>query len=210
MDSQPTESERPSDADPTPVERGIESVKHAARVGIRLGRRHGPVVAKKTADGLKRAGDAIRESEQAKRLAARGKNAGRAAGRAVKKKVGQWPWMSNTGKQVSKATSRAAQATRDHIAEKRYFERSLKMLEDQLKRYPAIEDAMKQARHAFAMKSESSSKTPAGENGRKTKAVTKKTTTEKTATHSGQVKKKKVGAKKTAAKKTTTKKSSER
>ncbi len=83
MDSQPAESERPSDVDTTPVQRGIESVKHAARVGIRLGRRHGPVVARKTADGLKRAGDAIRESEQAKRIAERGRHAGRAASRAV-------------------------------------------------------------------------------------------------------------------------------
>jgi hypothetical protein len=204
MDSQPTESDRPNDADPTPVERGIESVKHAAKVGIRLGRRHGPVVARKTADGLKRAGGAIRDSEQAKRIAARGKKAGRAAGRAVKKKVGQWPWMANTGKQVSKATARAARATRDHISEKRYFEKSIKMLDDQLKRYPAIEDAMKQARHAFTMKPESSSQTPSGGNGRSTRAITKKTTRKKTATHAGQAKKK------TVAKKTTTKKKTRR
>ena len=198
MDSQPAESERPIDADPTPVERGIESVKHAARVGIRLGRRHGPVVARKTADGLKRAGEAIRDSEQGKRIAERGKHAGRAAGRAVKKKVGQWPWMANTGKRVSKATVRAARATREHIVEKRYFEKSIKMIDDQLKRYPAIGDAVKQAKHAFAMKPESSSTTPASENGRKTKAVTKKTT------------RKKAGATKAAAKKTTTKKKTPR
>ncbi len=209
MDSQSTESERPSDGGATPVERGIESVKHAARVGIRLGRRHGPVVARKTADGLKRAGEAIRESEQAKRLAERGKNAGLAAGRAVQKKVSQWPWMSRTGKRVSQVTARAAKATREHLAEKRYFEKSIKMLDDQLKRYPAIGDAMKQARHAFAMKAESSSNTPAsqaspaGENGHRTRAVTKKTTRKKTATQSGPVKKK-VGANKTAAKKPTT------
>ncbi len=208
MDSAPTESERPSDADPTPVERGIQTVKHAARVGIRLGRRHGPVVARKAAEGIKRAGGAIRDSEHTKRIAERGKKAGRTAGRAVKRKVAQWPWMTNTGKRVSKVTANAARATRDHLAEKRYFEKSIKLLDEQLKRYPAIEDAMKQARHAFAMTSESSSKTPAsqallaGATARNTKTVTKKKTTrKKTATQSGRAKKKKVGARKTTTRK---------
>ena len=83
MGSESTESSSPRDAAPTALQQGFTYLKHAARTGLAFGRQHGPVVARKTADGLKRAGGAIRESEHAKKIATPARKAGRAAGRAL-------------------------------------------------------------------------------------------------------------------------------
>ncbi len=173
---------------PTLVQRGMNQARRAVEAGVKLGRKHGPVVARKTAAGLKHAGTTIRDSARTKKLAKTGKKAGTAAGRAVKNKVDKHQWVAKTVDRVAKTTGRVTRVTHEHLVEKRYFEKSLKTLQEQVRRYPAIENAWKQTRHAFSMGPESSATKPAG--------TTKKTTT----------KKKKAAARKTTVKKTTAKK----
>ena len=162
MSSTPTPSGPNKDDGPTPVQRGLEHARRAMRSGVKLGREHGPVVARKTAAGLKHAGAVIRDSEHTKRIAKTGKKAGKAAGRAVK------------------------------------------ALDEQVKRYPGIENAWKQTRHAFSMGPESAVDKAAGTTARTSGTLTTKTTRPETAT------KKKTAARKTTKKKVTAKKKSNR
>lgn len=194
MGSESTQSGPPRDADATALQQGFAHIKHAVQTGLQLGRKHGPVVARKTAEGLKRAGEAIRESERAKKIAMPARKAGRAAGRVVKEKASKWPRLVKTAGQVSDATVRATRATRKHLVEERYFEKSIKALDKQRKRYPAIDNAWTQLCHAFSMAPESSSAAPAAKARRKTPTAAKKTATRK----------------KTAARKTTTRKKAAR
>jgi len=191
MSSPSTSSGSHEDARPTPVQKGINHARSAVKSGVKLGRKHGPVVARKTAVGLKHAGAAIRDSEHTKKIAKTGKKAGKAAGRAVKGAMEKHPWMATAAKRVAETTARVTRATHEHLVEKRYFEKSLKALDKQVKRYPGIENAWNQTRHAFSMGPESSMTKASG-------ATTKTSTTKKSAT------------KKTAARKTTTKKKTSR
>ena len=195
MGSESTESGSPRDAAPTALQRGLTYIMHAARTGLAFGRQHGPVVAKKTADGLKRAGGAIRESEHAKKIATPARKAGRAAGRVVKEKASKWPWMVKAAERASDVTVRATRATHKHLVEERYFEKSIKALETQRKRYPAIDDAWTQLCHAFSMGPEPSSTAPKARTKRKAPTAKKKTATRK-----------KTAARKSSTKTTTTKK----
>lgn len=182
MSSKPTPSGPREDDRPTPVQQGLDHARRAVKSGVSLGRKHGPVVARKTAAGLKHAGAAIRDSEHTKKLAKTGKKAGQAAGRAVKKKVQKYPWLATAAQRVSETTSRVTRATQEHLVEKRYFEKSLKALDGQVKRYPAIENAWKQTRHAFSMGPESSVEKAVASTARTSGTTTKKTTQKKTAT----------------------------
>jgi hypothetical protein len=187
MSSPSTPSDSRQDARPTPVQKGIKHARRAVKSGVKLGRKHGPVVARKTAVGLMHAGEAIRNSEHTRKIAKTGKKAGKAAGRAVKGTIEKHPWLATAAKHISETTARVTKATQDHLVEKRYFEKSLKALDKQVKRYPGIENAWNQTRHAFSMGPESSMTNPSG-------APTKTSTTKKTT------------GKKTAARKTTSKK----
>jgi len=185
MSSKPTPSAPRKDDGPTPVQQGLEHARRAVKSGVKLGRKHGPVVARKTAAGLKHAGAAIRDSEHTRRIAKTGEKAGKAAGRAVREKVQKYPWLATTVQRVAETTVRVTRATREHLVEKRYFEASLKALDKQVKRYPAIKSAWDQTRHAFSMDPESSVDKPAtspesGMTSKKTAA--RKTTTKKKAT----------------------------
>lgn len=204
MSSKPTASGRPNDDGQTPLQHGIEHALRALNAGVKLGRKHGPVVARKTAAGLKQVGTAIRDNEHTKKIARTGRKAGKAAGRAVKKKVEKHPWLSRTLERISETTTRVTDATREHLDEKRYFEKSLKALEEQVKRHPAVENAWKRKRHAFSMGPESSVDKPAAPTARKKAAVKKRTARKKAATR------KKTTAKKTATKKKTPKKKDNR
>ena len=178
MSSKPTPSAPRKDDGPTPVQQGLEHARRAVKSGVKLGRKHGPVVARKTAAGLQHAGAAIRESKHTRKIAQTGRKAGKAAGRAVKDKVEKYPWLATAVQRVSKTTARVTKATHEHLVEKRYFEKSLKALDEQVRRYPAIENAWKQTRHAFSMGPESSlDKT--GTTAAKRRTVTKKTTARK-------------------------------
>ena len=197
MSSTPTLSGSPKDDGPTPVQKGIEHARRAVKSGVKLGRKHGPVVARKTAVGLKHAGAAIRDSEHTKKIAKTGKKAGEAASRAVKGTMEKHPWMAVAAKRISQTTARVTKAAQEHLVEKRYFEKSLKALDKQVKRYPGIENAWNQTRHAFSMGPESSMTKAPG-------TTTKKTTGKKTAT------KKTASGKTTSKKKVTTKKKTSR
>ncbi len=194
MGSESTQSGAPRDADARALQHGFAHIKHAVLTGLQLGRKHVPVVARKTADGLKRAGEAIRKSERAKKITTPARKAGRAAGRVVKEKASKWPWLGKAAGRASDATVRATRATRKHLVEERYFERSINALEKQRKRYPAIDNAWAQLCHAFSMAPESSSTAPAAGSTRTAPTSKKKTATRK----------------KTAAKKTTTRKKAAR
>ena len=204
MSSTPTPSGPNKDDGPTPVQRGLEHARRAMRSGVKLGREHGPVVARKTAAGLKHAGAVIRDSEHTKRIAKTGKKAGKAAGRAVKQKMEEYPWLATAVQRVSETTARVTKATHEHLVKKRYFEKSLKALDEQVKRYPGIENAWKQTRHAFSMGPESAVDKAAGTTARTAGTLTTKTTRPETAT------KKKTAARKTTKKKVTAKKKSNR
>ncbi len=196
MSSTPTPSAQRKDDGPTPVQRGLKHARRAVKSGVKLGRKHGPVVARKTAVGLKHAGAAIRDSKHTKKIAQTGRKAGKAAGRAVKDKVEKYPWLATAVQRVSDTTARVTRATHEHLVEKRYFEKSLKAIDAQVKRYPAVENAWKQTRHAFSMGPESAldkAVTTAPKSRTKKKTAARKTTT-----------------KKATAKKTTTKKKSSR
>ncbi len=188
MSSTPTPSAPRKDDGPTPVQQGLNHARRAVKSGVKLGRKHGPVVARKTAAGLKHAGAAIRNSEHTRKIAETGKRAGKAAGRAVKAKMEEYPWLGKTVRRVADTTKRVTKATHEHLVEKRYFEKSLKALDKQAKRYPAIKSAWDQTRHAFSMGPESSvdkvAGTTAPESGMTTKKKTAagKTTTKKKAT----------------------------
>ena len=189
MPSKPTPSVPRKDDGQTPVQRGLKHARTAVKSGVKLGRKHGPVVARKTAAGLKHAGAAIRDSEHTRKIAETGRKAGKAAGRVVKDKVEKYPWLATAVQRVSETTARVTKATHAHLVEKRYFERSLKVLDEQIKRYPAIENAWHQTRHAFSMDPESSLEKAAdttvatsGRTTRKKTAGRKKTTTTKTTT----------------------------
>ncbi len=179
MGTQSTESGSPRDAAAKAVRQGLTYLRGAARTGLELGLRHGPVVAKKTADGLKQAGAAIRKSEHAKKLAVPARNAGRAAGRIVREKASKWPWLAKTAERASEATVRATRATRKHLVEERYFEKSIAALEKQRKRYPGLDNAWAQLRHAFSMAPESSSAAPVAETTPRAPTAKKKTATRK-------------------------------
>jgi len=194
MGSESTQSGSRRDAVAAALQKGLASARHAARTGVKLGRQHGPAVARRTADGLKRAGGAIRESERAKKIAAPARKAGRAAGRVVREKASKWPWMMKTAERATEATVRATRAARKHLVEERYFERSIELLETQRKRYPAVDNAWAQLCHAFSMAPESSSTAPRAVTARKAPTSKKKTATRR----------------KTAAKKSTTRKSTTR
>ncbi len=191
MSSSSTPSGSHEDARPTPVQKGIKHARRAVKSGVKLGRKHGPVVARKTAVGLKHAGAAIRDSEHTKRIAKTGKKAGEAAGRAVKKKVQKHPWLATAVQRVSGTTARITKATHEHLVEKRYFEKSLKALDEQVRRYPAFQNAWNQTRHAFSMGPESSVNKAVGTTAPKSGTTTKKKTAAKKTT-----KKKKATAKK--------------
>ncbi len=194
MGSESTQSGSRRDAAAAALQKGLASARHAARTGVKLGRQHGPAVARRTADGLKRAGGAIRESERAKKIAAPARKAGRAAGRVVREKASKWPWMMKTAERATEATVRATRAARKHLVEERYFERSIELLETQRKRYPAVDNAWAQLCHAFSMAPESSSTAPRAVTARKAPTSKKKTATRR----------------KTAAKKSTTRKKTAR
>ncbi len=186
MSSKPTPSDPRKDDGPTPVQQGLKHARRAVKSGVQLGRKHGPVVARKTAAGLKHAGAAIRDSEHTKRIAKTGRKAGKAAGRAVKQRVQKHPWLATAVQRVTETTVRVTKATHEHLVEKRYFEKSLKALDKQVNRYPAIKSAWNQTRHAFSMGPESSMDKTAGTTapmpGMTTtkKTVARKTTTKKT------------------------------
>ncbi len=182
MPSKPTPSVPRKDDGPTLVQQGLEHARRAVKSGVKLGRKHGPVVARKTAAGLKHAGAAIRDSEHTKRIAKTGKKAGKAAGRAVKKRVQKHPWLATAVQRVAETTVRVTEATHEHLVEKRYFEKSLKALDKQVKRYPAIRSAWDQTRHAFSMGPESSVDKAAGTTAPKSGISTKKTAAKKTTT----------------------------
>ena len=194
MGSESTQSGSRRDAAAAALQKGLASARHAARTGLKLGRQHGPAVARRTADGLKRAGGAIRESERAKKIAAPARKAGRAAGRVVREKASKWPWLMKTAERATEATVRATRAARKHLVEERYFERSIRVLETQRKRYPAVDNAWAQLCHAFSMAPESSSTAPRAGTARRTPTAKKKTATRR----------------KTAAKKSTTRKKTAR
>ena len=194
MGSESTQSGSRRDAAAAALQKGLASARHAARTGLKLGRQHGPAVARRTADGLKRAGGAIRESERAKKIAAPARKAGRAAGRVVREKASKWPWLMKTAERATEATVRATRAARKHLVEERYFERSIRVLETQRKRYPAVDNAWAQLCHAFSMAPESSSTAPRAVTARKAPTSKKKTATRR----------------KTAAKKSTTRKKTDR
>ncbi len=188
MSNEPISSGPRKDDGPTPLQQGLKHASRAVKSGVKLGRKHGPVVARKTAAGLKHAGAAIHDSEHAKRIAKTGKKAGEAAGRAVKKKVQKHPWLATAVQRVSETTSRVTKATHEHLVEKRYFEKSLKALDEQVRRYPAFQNAWNQTRHAFSMGPESSVDKAVGTTAPKSgttlrkKTAAKKTTTKKKAT----------------------------
>ncbi len=194
MSSKPTRSAPHKDDGPTPVQQGLAHARRAVKSGVKLGRKHGPVVARKTAVGLMHAGAAIRASKHTRKIAQTGKRAGKAAGRAVKDKVEKYPWLATAVRHVSETTARVTKATHEHLVEKRYFEKSLKALDEQVKRYPAIENAWKHTRHAFSMGPESALDKAAGTTAPKSRTTTKKTAARKTTT-------KKATAKKATAKK---------
>ncbi len=194
MGSESTQSGSRRDAAAAALQKGLVSARRVARTGLKLGRKHGPVVARKTAEGLKRAGGAIRDSERVKKIAGPAREAGRAAGRVVKEKASKWPWLVKAAERASDATVRATRATRKHLVEERYFEKSIDALEKQRKRYPAVDNAWRELCHAFSMAPESSSTAPAA-------GTTPKTPTSKTKT---------AIRKKTAAKKSTTRKKTAR
>ncbi len=123
MGTESTESGSPRDAAARAVRQGLTYLRGAARTGLELGLQHGPVVAKKTAVGLKQAGAAIRESERAKKLAVPARNAGRAAGRIVREKASKWPWLAKTAERASEATVRATRDSLNHLVEERYLEK---------------------------------------------------------------------------------------
>ncbi len=189
MSNEPISSSPRKDDGPTPLQQGLKHASRAVKSGVKLGRKHGPVVARKTAAGLKSAGAAIRDSEHTKRIAKTGKKAGKAAGRAVKEKLQKHPWLATAVQRVSETTARITKTTHEHLVEKRYFEKSLKALDEQVRRYPAFQNAWNQTRHAFSMGPESSVDKAAGttvpKSGttiKKKKTAAKKTTTKKKAT----------------------------
>ena len=181
MSTTPTPSDPRKHDAPTPVQQGLDRARRAVKSGVKLGRKHGPVVARKTAEGLMHAGAAIRDSDHTKKIARTGKQAGKAAGRAVKKKMEEHPWLARAARRVSETTVRVTRVTREHLVEKRYFEKSIKALDEQVKRYPAINNAWNQTRHAFSMGPQSSVETDAGETAR-TSGTAPKKPRQKTAT----------------------------